>query len=385
METIFVIVGEAKSLINFRLDMMKHFIKAGYNVVALAPNADDVIKRVLAQNSIKYEQISMNRSSLNFIECIKLTRQIKGIIRRYKPSGLIAFTIKPVIFGSIAASQCAVKNIIPVITGLGYTFIGNSIFKRLLQFIIVSLYKFAFRKIKVALFQNTDNRDLFVQKGIVDIKKTHIIRGSGVNMEHFKYCPLPEEPSFLFIGRLIKDKGIIEFINASIETKQKYPNTTFSVVGGVDKNPTSITQEQFELLKQENKITFYGKQDDVRKYIKAANVVVLPSYSEGTPRSILEGMAMGRAVIVADSVGCRETIFLNDTAKKQRQNGEKVIIGENGIMVDVANSKALADAFELMIKNRQIIKDMAKKSYEFAKKYYDVNEVNADILAQIQK
>ncbi len=385
METIFVVVGEPKSLINFRLDMMKHFIKSGYNVVALAPDADEHTKRVLAENSIKYEHISMRRSSLNFLECIKLTNQIKRIIKHYKPSVLIAFTIKPVIFGSLAASRCGVKNIIPVITGLGYTFIGNSIFKRLLRFVIVALYKRAFRKIKVALFQNADNKDLFVQKGIVDIAKTHIIRGSGVNMEHFKRCQLPEEPSFLFIGRLIKDKGIMEFIDAANTIKQKYPNAKFSVVGGIDKNPTSITQEQLDILKRESNITFYGRQEDVREFIEKANVVVLPSYSEGTPRSILEGMAMGRAVIVADSVGCRETVFLSDEANQQRKDGAKIVVGENGIMVEVANSKALADSFEIMIKNRQLIANMAEKSYEFAKKYYDVNKVNADILAQILK
>ena len=213
---------------------------------------------------------------------------------------------------------------------------------------------------------NTDDLDLFTKLGILpDSQKTVLINGSGVNIEHYAYTkPKNGKMVFLIIARLLWDKGIGEFVSAARLLKKKYPEVSFHIVGPYDNNPSAIKRNDILKWQDEGLIEYMGSTEDVRPYIAECSVYVLPSYREGTPRSVLEAMSMGRPIITTDAPGCRET----------------VIDGINGFLVPVRDSERLSNAMEKFLQNPSLITEMGAKSREIAEARYDVNKVNHSIM-----
>lgn len=367
MAKIAIISHYAPSLINFRGDLIKVMVELGHKVVCLGPEAG--FERPLQELGASYRQISLHRTGLNPLKDIQTLFSLRKALKEIKPDLVFSYTVKPIVYGSIAAHLAGVKRMYAMITGLGYVFIGQTFKQRLLTQVLAFLYRWGLKYNQVVFFQNPDDLHLFVDKSIVSKRvKPVLVNGSGVNIEKFAFYPPKLSPvTFLFIARLIKDKGILEYVEAARLLKQKYPMAKFQLLGPLDINPAAITQEQLERWSKEGIIEYLGKTNDVRPYIAEASVYVLPSYREGTPRSVLEAMSMGRPIITTDAPGCRET----------------VIDGKNGFLVPVKDVDALKSAMEKFILEPDLISQMGKQSRIIAEEKYDVRKVNRAILQEM--
>ncbi|WP_100644225.1 glycosyltransferase family 4 protein [Alteromonas facilis] len=371
-KTLLVVSSFAESLVNFRLALMQDAIKDGYIVHACAPDFDPLIEAELQKHGIIPHSIRLSRNGLNPFGDIATLLDIRRLIKQVRPTHTLAYTIKPVIYGCLAARLCKVKHIGALITGLGYAFMqSNTLRQRLVSSIALVLYRAALSGAHRVFFQNPDDRALFLAHKLVKQDKTQVVNGSGIDVQAFSQHPLPDKTvlRFLMIGRLLKDKGIREFAAAAKVIKQRFPQVEFHLVGWLDSNPTSISQRKLDQWIAEQRIIFHGKLADVRPVIKASHVYVLPSYREGTPRTVLEAMAIGRAIITTDAPGCRETI----------------IDGESGFLTKVADVDDLVRAIEHYIEHPELIEAHSNAARKRAETIYDVHKVNQSMLQGLQE
>jgi len=291
-------------------------------------------------------------------------RAIASVFQQVRPDVVIAYTIGPIVLGAAAARSVGAR-FIPLVTGLGYAFLGGRSPKRLaIRLAAILMYRRAFRLAQSALFQNDDDRRDFARLRIIPPGlPTSVINGSGVDLKHFSPRPLPDEPSFLMIGRFLKDKGVREYAAAAARLKVEFPNAKFRLAGWRDQSPDAISEDELNRI-SEMGVEMLGKLEDVRPAIASCRVYVLPSYREGTPRSVLEAMAMGRAVVTTNAPGCRET----------------VIEGKNGFLVPPADSQALYLAMRQLLEVPFLAEKMGRISRQLAEEKFDVALVNRAII-----
>ena len=352
------------SICNYRIPLIKSIQEKGVEVIAVAPYDEWVSE--LEKKGIDYINIDINRKGNNVFEDFKLILRLLSIYKNEKPDYVIHYTIKPVIYGTLATiltKSKAINNI----TGLGYTFIGNSLHHTFLRPMVKFLYKLSLRHSYRIFFQNEDDRNYFYESSLINEKDdfTKILPGSGVDIEYFKKPGLQEKQDdtirFLYVGRILGDKGIYELVKAAKNINKQYSNTEFLLLGGLDyDNPSYISKETIEKWEKQNIITHLGHVDDVRPYLAESDVFVLPSYREGTPRSTLEAMAMELPVITTDVPGCRRTVIEN----------------ENGLFVKKGDSKSLEKTIAYMINNPHKREKMGKTSRKIVEDKFDVNLVN---------
>jgi len=288
-------------------------------------------------------------------------------MKQIRPKYVLSYTIKPLIYGSIAAWMMGVTHRVSMITGVGIVFTDKSKEKLKIstRMIIRQMYRLALKLSSKIIFQNPDDRDLFLKLGVLSKhREVAIVNGSGVDLKKFKPNKFLGQHNFLIIARLIASKGIREFIKAARIIKRDNPNINFTIVGWIDEGKDSIHKEELQGWIDEGIIIYLGFLSDVRPAINECSVYVLPSYREGTPVSVLEAMATGRPIITCDTPGCRET----------------VIDGENGFLVKVANVASLVDAMNKFILDPSLIITMGKRSLELVKIKYDVNLVNLEMM-----
>ncbi|RLA92844.1 MAG: glycosyltransferase family 1 protein, partial [Deltaproteobacteria bacterium] len=311
MAKVMVIGSYIHSLINFRGPLLKTLAKKGHEVIACAPGKEKVTISQLRRIGVTYHPIYLNRTGLNPIKDFFSFINLIQTLRTFCPEIVFSYTIKPVIYGSLAARFMGVAKIFSLITGLGYAFTKKSLKNNLVNLLVCKLYRIALSFNEKVFFQNPDDRALFLQLKLVQKKdQTVLINGSGVDLEYFQPAPLNHRyPVFLLIARLIRDKGILEYVEAARIIKKRYPQTTFRLLGFFDPHPDSISPSQVKNWQDEGIIEYLGEAEDVRPYIAQSNVYVLPSFREGTPRTVLEAMAMGRPVITTNVPGCRETVI----------------------------------------------------------------------------
>jgi len=270
-----------------------------------------------------------------------------------------------VVYGSLAARLIKVPKIYSIITGLGDAFLESNFRTRVLGVIVRKLYRWVLSYNDKVFFQNPDDLQLFSTKRL--IKKPDqavLVNGSGVDVDLFQTALYPEVPSFLLIARLLKEKGVYEYVEAARIVKQTYPTIKFKLVGYIDNKPSAISEQELQDWIQSGTIEYLGYLRDVRPAIVDSSVYVLPSYREGTPHTVLEAMAMARPIITTDVPGCRETV--RD--------------GENGFLIPVKNVPALVDAMVHFVEQAEDIKRMGHISRQFALEKYDVHKVNAVII-----
>ncbi|MFJ5621690.1 glycosyltransferase family 4 protein [Peribacillus loiseleuriae] len=289
-------------LYNFRFELINKLIEQGFEVcISLPESAEDRNVKLMINAGVKHIQTHINRRGMNPIEDLKLIKEYKRIIRNINPEVILSYTIKPNIYGAFAASKCK-KPLIMNITGIG-TSLMNSKSKQL----VIKLYKYACQKSKFVFFQNESNYSLFTSMKLVDYQKTKIIPGSGVNTSKFKPVNTVKQDNiirFLFIGRLMKEKGIEEYLNAAKNLTNKYPNVEFQVLGPFE-------EEKYKIILGESKydrINYLGISNDVRNEIVNIDCVVNPSYHEGMSNVLLEAAAMGKSLIASNIPGCKEII-----------------------------------------------------------------------------
>ena len=349
-------------LLNFRADLIKDILKKDHEVIASSSSLDSKLNVHVKKLGITYEPIFLNRHGLSLLGDIRTLINLLNLFKNRKPHLVLAHGIKLVIWGGIASS---LRNIpfYALITGLGFAFQGKSLKRRFLTKLASFLYKLALRNSKAVIFQNKDNRDLFVKKGIVPLSKTHLVNGSGVDIKKFGFTTRPETfVSFLLVSRLLGEKGLREYAAAAKIVKDKFPEAKFCIVGAEDASLDAISID--EVNSWSDYVSYNGSTDDVRPYIEKCHVYVLPSYHEGLPRSTLEAMSMGCPILTTNASGCKET----------------VIEGVNGYMVQIGSSEELAKKMIWFIENKDKIPLMGKESRIIVERKFDVRKVNKDML-----
>ena len=304
--TVAIVANSSWNIYNFRQPLLKAFTQAGYRVLVVAP-VDEYIHYLNEHHFAKHIPLrQLAPQSKNPLRDLLLLLELALIYRRERPDLILHFTAKPNIYGSIAARWAGCRSV-PTMTGLGYTFLHS----KALNHIVQQLYRFALRGVRDAFFHNQDDRQLFHKLGIIDQKYTAVVPGSGLNTNHFRPLPRPLNPKtvFLFVGRLLYDKGVAEFAEAARLLRQQYPQAECWMLGQLEAaNPAAVPKMQLLRWVERKHVRYLGYADDVRPYLKQCDVLVLPSYREGMPRAILEAMAMGKPIIATDVPGCREAI-----------------------------------------------------------------------------
>lgn len=368
-----IIAGAPTSLIDFRGHLISDLIAQGFDVHAAGPNlpVDSDIRQKLERKGAKVHDILLRRTGMNPVADIKLFLVLYRLMRRIQPDHVMGYTIKPVIFGTLAAALTRCPRRFALITGLGYAFSdhANGRKQRLTRLVATLLYRRSLQHAHKVFFQNPDDQALFIKHGILSsATPSAVVNGSGVDVEHYSPRPYPAKVTFLLIARLLIDKGVQEYAKAAYLLKEEYPDAHFLLVGDLDSNPNSITAQELDGWVQDGVIRYLGKQDDIREALGAASVFVLPTfYREGIPRTILEALAMGRPIITTDTPGCRET----------------VIEGENGYLVRPRDVPELTDAMRVFIETPQFVATMGSRSREQALRKFDVRKVNAHMLQEM--
>jgi glycosyltransferase involved in cell wall biosynthesis len=305
----------------------------------------------------------LERNGMNPKADLRYFRAQVALQRRLRPDLVLNYTIKPNIWGSFAARLTGCKAV-SMVTGAGYLLLdGKGVKRRLIQTLAKRLYRAALSGNEAVIFQNRDDVADFVDARIVQFQQARMVSGSGVNLAHFRRAPLPPEPVFLMIARLLRTKGVQEYAQAAEQVRAKYPNARFLLVGMQDTGPDGIDTADLARW-QARGLEYLGELVDVRPVIAASSVYVLPSYREGTPRSVLEAMAMGRPIITTDVPGCRETVQS----------------GSNGFLVPARDSVALAGAMEQLIGDASLRAKMGEAAYALAAERFDVEVVNRDLI-----
>lgn len=359
-----VLSSHTSSLFWFRMDMMKAFIKLGHSVIALGPESEANWKSKFEEFGIQYKQLFVERNGINPLSDLRTYRQLINFMKQEKPDKVFAYQAKTVVYGSLTAKAAGIKEVYSLIAGLGSIFRGEGIKNKIIKTIMKIEYRAACKANQKVFFQNHDDRNEFLENGLIKKEKVVIINGSGVNLEKFTPQPLPEKPAFLFIGRLIKDKGIMEYLQACQRIKADYPEVRCLLVGPYDSNPSALQPDELQPFIDKKIIEYYGEQSDVRPYLKQCSTFVLPSYHEGTPKTVLEAMAVGRSIITSDAPGCRET----------------VIDGHNGFLIPVKDIDNLVEKMKILIEDTETNLIMAERSLKLAVEKYDVNLVNQSIV-----
>lgn len=347
-------------------------MQQNHQVYVFTPKIEqESVRNRLKEMGVVTHESKLNGSNVSILSDLKFILSLYRLIKKIKPDIFFPYTFKPVIYGSFLAKLCKVNLIAPMLTGLGYNFTDDSSSNKIVVKITRFLLKLSLKpnsRLNI-IFQNKDD-----SKRLIDLKilnkqhQVYVVNGSGVDLNHYNYSKPSISPiTFLMVSRLINAKGIKEYYDAAKLIQNRFPNTVFKLIGPYDSNIDAISMDLYKKIISGETIQYLGQVDDVRPDIENASVIVLPSYyGEGVPRCVLEGMAMGRAVITSDSVGCRETI--NPKPEKA-----------NGFLIPVRDATALATKMEYFINNRDDIINYGNKGREFAKEKFDVNLVNTEL------
>lgn len=359
----------ARSLVNFRAPLLRGLRDAGCEVhaAAAAIEAEPAVVARLDALGVQAHSVPIARAGLNPFGDIKALVALVRLMRRTRPDVVLGYTIKPVVWGTLAAWIARVPRRYAMITGLGYAFTGEATRKRaMVQRVARFLYRSALSRAHRIFFQNPDDLALFRELRLIPERMpVTIVNGSGVDLALYPARPLPEgPPRFLMIARLLGDKGVREYAAAAAVIRRTRPDATFHLVGGLDPNPDAVLQPEVDKWVESGDIVWHGAQADVRPFLADAHIFVLPSYREGTPRTVLEAMATGRAIITTDAPGCRET----------------VIDGDNGLLVPPRSADALAQAMLRLLAAPAIIGDMAARSLVIVREKYSAEKVTASML-----
>lgn len=369
MKHILIITSFGPSLINFRLPLIKEFLSRGYRVSVASPGVkfSEDLQKILIDLGVNINIFSLSNTTLNVFKDFKTILEIFSIIKKSKPNIIISYTVKPTIYTGLVLKFFKQISFFPLITGLGYVFIAkNSTKHKILKYLITNLYRVSLKSSAKIIFQNKDDQKLFYKLKIVEKKKlSDVVNGSGVDLKLFPVSNLPLEPVFLMISRLLFDKGVREYVEAAKIVRSRYPFANFQLAGYLDENPSGITAQELQSWIKEGNIEYLGEIKSVQSILKSCRYFVLPSYREGTPRSVLEALSTGRPIITTDVPGCRET----------------VVHEKNGLLIPAKDTEALVNAMIRLLKEKdETIERMAKESFLIANNKFEINIINQNII-----
>lgn len=361
----FLVGAQPRSLLNFRGALLQAIKHSGAAVTALADASDPGSEQALAEQGIGYISYPVQRNGMNPLKDLRTYFALRSIFKKNKPNLVLAYTIKPVIWGGLAVRVVPKAKFYALITGLGFAFQPGAN-RGWLTNLASFLYRIAFKRADRVIFQNEDNLNEFVQRGIVPRHKCARVFGSGVDLNEFAFTPKATDavPVFLCIARLLGEKGFREYVQAAELVKARYPDARLQWLGSFDPSPDGITAEALKPWQDNGILEYLGETKDVRPYIQGCDVFVLPSYHEGLPRSTLEAMAIGRPVLTTNVSGCRDT----------------VTPGENGFLIPKQNAEALAERMLWFIEHPDVWQTMGLASRKMAEERFDVHKINAEML-----
>lgn len=319
----------AWGMYNFRRKVLSTCISKGHKVYVIIP-PDNFYEKQIKSLGCEIFTIQIEGKGTNPIKDFILFYEYKKIFKRIKPDACFFYTIKPNIYGGLAARTLNIPYI-PITTGLGYTFLNNNLVSKIARF----LYKIAFKKAHQVWFLNNEDSQAFISHNIIEKEKAYILKGEGIDINDFEIHNENNKISFLLVARMLWDKGVGEFVEASKILKPQYPNVQFQLLGflGVN-NPSAVSKEQMDKWEKEGYIQYLGSTQDVRPFIYKASCIVLPSkYREGIPFSLMEGAAAGKPLIATNTIGCKDV----------------VTDSYNGYLCTIGDAKSLADAMKKII------------------------------------
>lgn len=365
--------GFAESLLNFRGSLIDALLARGLEVHVAAPGlhpGTSVHDALVARGVIPHD-VPLQRTGMNPVADLGAVWYLWRLMRRVQPDCCLGYTIKPVIYGSLAAWLAGVPQRNALITGLGYAFQEGTVGLRgtLVRRVARVLYAVALRVTHKVFFQNPDDEALFRSLGLLRSGTASVVvNGSGVDIQHFAVTPMPSgQVRFLMVARLLGAKGVREYALAAERVRTVYPEVSCALAGWIDEGPDAIAQSELDAWVDSGTLDYLGRLDDVRPALAACSVYVLPSYREGTPRTVLEAMSVGRPIITTDAPGCRETV---------RE-------GRNGFLIPVQSVDLLAAAMRRFIENPDLAPAMGLRSREMAETRYDVHRVNQTMLREM--
>lgn len=355
------IVNEADFFLSHRLPLAQGAANAGFEV-HVATRAGEGVERVQSLG-FTHHCLPLSRSGKNLFTELYTVGAIFKLFRRIRPDVVHLVTIKPVLYGGIAARLARVPGVVAAVSGLGFVFIASGLKAQLVRGVVTVLYRLALgaRNVRV-IFQNPDDRQILLMMGAVTADKSVLIRGSGVNLSEYVVVTEPEGvPTVVMAARILRDKGVGEFVEAARCLHERGVAVHFSLVGAPDSgNPTSVTQAELEAWREEGHAEVLGFRRDIAEIFAASNVVVLPSYyGEGLPKVLVEAAACGRAVVTTDTPGCRDAVEPNIT----------------GLLVPMRNARALADAIQRLIEDTSLRHRMGKAGRELAEREFAIEKV----------
>jgi glycosyltransferase involved in cell wall biosynthesis len=365
MSRIIVIGASPNSLIVFRGELLKALSSAGHEVTAMAAEEAPKVTVTLAEMGVGFKAYPVQRNGMKPLKDLQTFRALRKAFREFKPDVVLAYTIKPIIWGGLALYGNSGPRFFALVMGLGFAFQDGGLVRRLLTALVTGLYRSALFSSSRVIFQNPDNLQVFTSRRIVAHGKCSLVNGSGVDLAHFDVVPLPADGVvFLTIGRLLGEKGFREYAKAARMVKERYPVAVFRLVGSTDPSPDGISLDEVKAWQVAGLLEYPGATNDVRPYLADCHIYVLPSYHEGMPRTVLEAMAMGRPILTTDVPGCRET----------------VIPGENGLLVPKADVEALAEGMIWFIEHREEWQRMGRRSRQMAEERFDVHKINRQLM-----
>jgi len=371
---IHILAGLDASLLNFRGSLIRELISAGHEVVCSAPPGKAGVAAALAVMGARFVPVpSLQRAGLNPWHEMATRRELRAIFERERPDVLLAYTIKPIVHGLPAAHAAGIPRLYAMITGLGAAFNSPGIKGWCFQMLAIVLYRRALKNATRVIAQNEDIAQYLLERQICTKREQIlVVQGSGVDATHFIRVAHPKGPPvFLLLARMLRDKGVEEYVAAARLVRQKLPAARFLLVGDTDPNPAAISKEQLNLWNEEGAVEYQSAVADVRPLLSGCTVYVLPSYHEGMPRSVLEAMAIGRPVITTDTIGCRDTVI-----NAGPPDHEGIRTGGNGLLVPVRRVKPLAAAMLRLARDIGLQEAMGRRGREIVEQQFDVRIIN---------
>jgi glycosyltransferase involved in cell wall biosynthesis len=355
-------------LYNFRLSLAKELRDQGHEILLLSPPGN--FQELLQKNGFQWIPFSLSRQGINPFSELRTLRQLILLYQQIQPNVVHHFTIKPVIYGSLAAHLLHIKGIINSITGLGHLFIDPNRITRLLRIVAKWLYRISLRNTQV-IFENPEDRDIFIKNRLLKADQTYLIMGTGVDVEKFKPSNKNNDiPVVLFSSRLLITKGLLEYMQAARIVRYKGLKARFALAGTTDPgNPASIPEELIDSWKQSDLVEWWGWQDDMPGTLAQADIFCLPSYREGVPNALIEACACGLPIVTTDVAGCRDV----------------VTHGLNGLLVPVGNAPTLADALETLLDDANLRHSMGIAGRQIAVNSFSLTKVNSETLSIYKK
>lgn len=361
---ILLICNTSQSIFNFRLPLIKALQEAGYKVSAVA--FDDKYASELLADGIELHYVNDQNRSTNPLKILTLKNRYAKIIKQVSPDVVFTFMLKPNVFGALASKKVGVKKTYCMVEGAGDAFIKTGLKWRLVKFVEKVLYKKAFKKVDKVFFLNNDDKSEFEQLKLVKSEQSVVINGIGVDLEKFAFKPVDENSNkFIMIARMLETKGVIEYCKCARLVKESHPEAEFLYLGAEGSLKVADIKEYID----DGSINYLGTAKDVRPAVESVLLLLLSSYREGLPMTIMEAESMGRGVITSDSIGCRETV--ED--------------GYNGYLVPQRDYETMAKRCIEVLEDKSLATKLGKNARKFAEDKFDQSKINARILEVIRK